>query len=307
MLNSLQVMASLISMTSSRFGWLGGGFVDAGSIQDVVQARPLLVNAKNVLFEAYDASLQKNDLRSVEAKSNFPTTAKQYLIRVQEKKKSQVYKELLKFSEYVQYLAYDTFLAPLTEKEMEAVMQLEGVHTVAFHLPSAMKMTNEMAAFIASDSSADASVRTLDSKSVTIIVVIVAQFSPEDLLYICRDYEYEVCRVREVTPGRTLAIDTNVDNKRSILLRCQAHPMVRWLEEKVEAREFNKFASGIIQGNGESVEQRHPFWEKGLTGDGEIIGAAPSRINFHKGGSCSRPFISFQPEMTLLLFLSQQG
>jgi hypothetical protein len=287
--DSVHVIVLLISMTSSRFGWIGPGFVNAGSIQDVVHARPFLTNAKNVLFEPY---LPKKIPRSFESKSNLPATAKQYLIRVQQKKKSQVYKELVKITEYVQYLAYDTFLAPLTESEMEAVMKLEGVHKVAFHLPSAMKMPNEMAAYIESDSSEDFAandgIRTIVSKSVTILVVVVAQLSPEDLKYFCHDHDSAVCSVQEATPGKILAIETNNACKRAILVRCSAHPMVRWLEEKKPAKALNKFASGIIQGNGEAPEQRHPFWEQGLTGDGEIIGP-PNR---NPSPQCSSEFPS---------------
>jgi len=284
--DSFQAIVLLISLTSSRFGWFGPGVVNAGSIQHVVQARPFLTNAKNVLFEPYDAYLHVKD----KARSILPETANQYLIRVHEKKKSQVYQELVKISQYVQYLPYDTFLAPFTESEIAAVMKLEGVHNVAFHLPSAMKMSSGMATYIASDSSEDSNAnvraRTPDSKPVTILVVIVAQFSPEDLQYFCHDHHSTVCRVREVTAGKILAIDTNVANKRAILVRCSAHPMVRWLEEKVAAKALNKFASGIVQGNGEAIEQRHPFWEKDLAGRGEIIGAAPkskflSRLSFH--------------------------
>ncbi len=107
--------------------------------------------------------------------------------------------------------------------------------------------------------------------SVTIYLVIVAQFSIEDLEFFCKDFNSSACQVLVVTPGKKLAVETKEINKRSIMVLCSAHPMVRWLEEKSEVMVLNKFASDIIQGNGNAMEQRHPFWEKNLTGDGEII------------------------------------
>jgi hypothetical protein len=269
--DSVLLMTFLISMTS--FGWYGSGsqaLVNAVSIQNVFQARPLLIRAKDISFEPHSASLRR------QAEFNL-ATADQYLIRVREEMKSRVYKELVNISEHVQYLPDDTFLLPLTKLELDKVLQMEGVHGVAYRLPSAMKMPNDVAAFIASDGSAANDLRGADQSpqtdSVTIHLVIVAHFSSEDLNYFCQDYPPTTCKVQEVTPGKKLAIYTNRGNKGPIMMRCSTHPLVRWLEEVAEVRALNTFASGIIQGDGNSIEQRHAFWEKNLTGDGEIIGA----------------------------------
>jgi hypothetical protein len=294
----LKILLNVL-LSLAAFGWYGAGLVNA--IQNVPQVRPLLIRAEHVKFEPYDGTLRRRS--SLEAGLNM-RSANQFLIRCQEKRKSIVYKELKRISKYVQYLAHDTFLLPLTSGELESVLQIDGVHGEAYYLPSAMKMPNELAADIASDNSAKSAndgrmavqpiqndaafiasdnfaksandermvVQSHQTNGVTIYLVIVAHFSEEDLDYFCQGYN-PTCKVRVVTPGKKLALDTDAHNKRSILVRCIAHPMVRWVEEKKDVTASIKFASGIIQGNGNAFEQHHPFWDKNLTGDGEIIGA----------------------------------
>ena len=263
MVDSGRLMFLLISMTS--LGWYETGkvFAHAQSIQDAFKARPLLIRAKNIVFEAYgsdEASLMKQSSLEAGLKT---TSANQFLVRVQEHRKSFVYKELVLISNYVQYLPDDTFLLLLTNLELDKVLQIEGVHGVAYHLPAAMKMSTVVAEFIASDSkSANDGRRAVQSHktdAVTIYLLIVTRLSIEDLDFFCKGYHPTKCTVREVTPGRKLAIDTDAENKGSIMVRCSAHPMVRWLQEKTKLKPMNKFASGIIQVNGNVIEQRHPF------------------------------------------------
>jgi hypothetical protein len=294
--NSVRLVNFLTLMIS--FGWFGTDqvFASAQSIQNVFQARPLLLRSKIITFEPYSLPLRRQ--RSLDAGLNL-STAVLYLIRVQEQRKSFVYKELLCISEYVQYLAHDTFQLPLTTSELDQVLQMEGVHPVAYRLPSAMKMSDEIVAVtdsnisvVSEDTFADESLlegtfnsdeRVAPEKDlntpVTIYLVIVGSFSTQDLEYFCRGYNSSVCQVREVTPDKKLAIDTNEINKRSIMNQCSAHPLVRWVQEKSNVKFMNKFASSAIQGFiGPALEQRHPFWEKNLTGHGEIIGTSTVQL-----------------------------
>jgi hypothetical protein len=177
----------------------------------------------------------------LEAKFNL-ITSNQYRIFVQEEKKSLVYKDLVRFSKYVQYIPHDTFLLPLTKSELGSILQMEGVRRKAHYLPSAMKMPNEVSVFIASENSGSAksgrkTVQPRQTDGTKIYVVVVAQFSTEDQKNICQGFHPTTCRVREVLPGKKRNIDTNAENKKSITVRCP--PNGSMVEAKAEVKVFS--------------------------------------------------------------------
>ena len=86
--DSVRLVNFLTLMIS--FGWFGTDqvFASAQSIQNVFQARPLLLRSKIITFEPYSLPLRRQ--RSLDAGLNL-STAVLYLIRVQEQRKSFVY------------------------------------------------------------------------------------------------------------------------------------------------------------------------------------------------------------------------
>jgi hypothetical protein len=242
------------------------------------QGRPLLTHGKSFVTRKIEVSAH-NDKEQNEAR--IAAIPHQYLIRVQEAKKSMVHAKLVQISSYVQYLAYDTFQIITTRSGIQKVFEIDGV-VAAYDFPTTLKLSEEL---VSSDQNSESMTESKgspkmrgnnrESVPVTINVLIAGNIQGESFDALCgeEDARISVCSVREVTSGKKLAIDTDEKSLPAILQHCAAHPLVIWVEERKVLRTFNKYASRIVQGQGrQQNSSQHPFWERGLTGKGEIIG-----------------------------------
>ena len=230
--------------------------------------RPLLTRGKSFVMRSVEVPTENNE--HFESRSHY--ISHQYLIRVEEAKKSIVHAQLVRMAPFVQYLAYDTFQIVITKSEISKVLGLSGV-IAAYDFPTTLKMHEELISFHQSSGSDVAKLRdtNVDFAPFTLNVLITGHFKDGRLNDLCGS-EVSFCNVREVTPGKKLAIDTDKKNLRAILQQCTAHPLVTWVEERKDMKLHNKYASRIVQGQGRQNSSHHPFWEGGLTGKGEIIG-----------------------------------
>lgn len=233
-------------------------------------SRPLLTRGKILAIRKVEVPSENyNDHFEDQSHS----IAHQYLIRVEEEEKSIVHAKLVQMASFVQYLAYDTFQIVITKSEITKVLEINGV-TAAYDFPTTLKMHEELISSHQGSGSETVRSINLDFERITLNVLIAWNFEGDSLNELCKGEEDSFCNVREVTPGKKVAIDTAKKSLFAVLQNCAAHPLVIWVEERKEMKLLNKYASKIIQGQGKQNlnSSQHPFWESGLTGKGEIIG-----------------------------------
>ena len=235
-----------------------------------LKGRPLYLSRNNPSIKLKKYSQVVDEIRQ---DKKFGSRGRIFLVRSDEGRKSTVYKQLSKISSFVQYLPYDTFQVLLTSEEAKLVVELDGVtglygiHADMKCQPSLLSQNKEPR-----PSKMRRTIENSDGFERTLLVSFAGDIVAEDIQYICQGYDTFSCNARLSPKARRLALHVTDTIKVSIARRCIDHPLVTWVEERKEVYAFNKYSSSIIQGFDNSTKPHQPFWDAGLTGDGEIIG-----------------------------------
>ena len=239
-----------------------------------LKGRPMLLSSQRNSIALKKYSPDQYDARQEQI---FGGSGRLYLVRVNEQKKSLLYRQLSELSAYVKYVPYDTFQVLLTKSGVQSLLKIDGVMDI-YDSPAELKTRAPVTSQRQGpESEHDKSKRKMDSGNQIQMVILAEDADFQTVNHFCHGYDETACKVRVLSDAKRLAIDTDVSSKESVMLRCVEHPLVTWVEEKKIMYAFNKYSSGTIQGFANSTQPHQPFWDAGLTGDNEIIGVANER------------------------------
>ncbi len=109
----------------------------------------------------------------------------------------------------------------------------------------------------------------------SLLVSLAHDIDVLDAKKFCEGFGDQTCNVHISfsSHGKRFSIQVDESSISNVLLRCIEHPLVTWVEEKKKMTALNKYASSLVQGSEGGDVHHRPFWDAGLTGDGEIIGS----------------------------------
>jgi hypothetical protein len=230
-----------------------------------LQGRPLL------LTQGGDGSL-----RRAKVSSENMDAQKQYLVRVKRDLREVIYTALQEYSVYIQYLPHDTFLVVMEARSLTTIKRLNGVLDI-FMMPHMLKISDRIS-LKAQTSRSKVATETnnlTNSPRKTISVLTTPSSTDANASLLCKSAGVECSARRDSDAKCTVSV---AEASLAALLRDIArHPWVLWVEEHLPKRLHNGFATGLVQSSDWSVGTSRLLWDRGLTGEGEIIGRPHER------------------------------
>jgi hypothetical protein len=275
-------MAASLILTVVSFSMVLSANVDDVEMRYVSPwIETMLHNMRSRRFFTHNASLnlmKRQHMAPTLSAKKKSTTISLFLVRSENRNRTELYTELQRVSTYVRYFFKDTFVAALSADDVSTWSATE-----IFELPSAMKIQPEL--FIADRHGGMSEphrwghrIRRSGTESKCAAVQLsVALISTTPSIEIeidslCSESSEHanmgLCRLK---PGsgslRKRVVDTDECVQHLAAERLASHPLVTWVEIRSAMRLRNKYATRIVQSrNGAS----RTLWEKGLKGEGEV-------------------------------------